>query len=457
MQKESLGTYLIDDNLNRFDEAIFAKGEEIFKQGRVEITYADTLSGEFHFNVRGHQKYAVRMDFLGHKIKKMHCSCPYFAVGNCKHLAASLLAIEANFGRKEEIKSKEEIAKKIFPTLSRAYVNVAERYVRFGIEEIRKIKPSGEDAFYLIRELLKCCPSPNNSTYEELLDGYERLGLKGRHELVILSLSILPSSKFYEELSKRGYNCSLLLEKEAKKNESPLLNSFAFALPSFFEGLSQKERNLLLSSSSLDKYVNALLPISLDKKDEGLKDIDLSSLAMSKELFASLASYYLSNEDRAKANLACLKAINAGEMDLSLFKLSLEANVPISLLIETMKKDNKEKAPLFYLGELPYSSSLLSSFNVEEIDFVKERLINEEGVIPIIRSKIERCLLKKSLKEEEYVNCLNLIAYFPALKEMAKTSLVKELSKIGGKARRAYLKTFTYFYDDPSEAIRRIA
>ena len=89
MPDRNQGLELIRLNRNMFSDAIWNRGVIYYKSGKVELTFGD--GKEIHANVYGTQKYSVRLDFNGARMRKAVCSCPYNS-GCCKHEAAVLLA-----------------------------------------------------------------------------------------------------------------------------------------------------------------------------------------------------------------------------------------------------------------------------------------------------------------------------------------------------------------------------
>ncbi len=94
-QNDTLHKYLSRKNINHFTSESYRRGNRYYLDDKVRLTYVDNLSGEYHANVVGTSTYNVRLDLdpISKDIKKAYCNCPYQGSGDCKHIAATLLAV----------------------------------------------------------------------------------------------------------------------------------------------------------------------------------------------------------------------------------------------------------------------------------------------------------------------------------------------------------------------------
>lgn len=72
-------------------EQSFERGHNYYRQDRVQEIEID--GGEIRATVRGSNYYDVAIDIVDDTIRT-HCSCPYDYAGDCKHIAAVLLAVD---------------------------------------------------------------------------------------------------------------------------------------------------------------------------------------------------------------------------------------------------------------------------------------------------------------------------------------------------------------------------
>ena len=94
-----------------FEDKILARG--ISYTDRVEITHKD--GEKVTAVVKGTENYNAEIRFDEGLIDEMHCSCPYFEINNCKHLAALLYVLEDD-GKKTAVKKDD--FKKLFDSVS---------------------------------------------------------------------------------------------------------------------------------------------------------------------------------------------------------------------------------------------------------------------------------------------------------------------------------------------------
>ena len=101
-----------------FAGQILSRGIVYWEQGRVGPVRRE--GAWWCAEVRGSERYQVRLLLQGGRIEQMTCTCPYAAQGfSCKHMAALCLALESeNLSRAVESLSHEE-AKEILLTLAR--------------------------------------------------------------------------------------------------------------------------------------------------------------------------------------------------------------------------------------------------------------------------------------------------------------------------------------------------
>src|SRR5215470_10793969 len=83
----SLITQLSSD----FSSAVRSRGADYFQEGRVKITKGSDW--EVYARVRGSRIYKVDLEIEGNELI-VHCDCQAFDDGPCKHLWATILAVE---------------------------------------------------------------------------------------------------------------------------------------------------------------------------------------------------------------------------------------------------------------------------------------------------------------------------------------------------------------------------
>ncbi len=82
---------LITELSSDFSKAVRSRGADYFQEGRVKITYGS--GREVHARVRGSRNYRVDLEIEGNELV-VHCDCPAFEREPCKHLWATILAVE---------------------------------------------------------------------------------------------------------------------------------------------------------------------------------------------------------------------------------------------------------------------------------------------------------------------------------------------------------------------------
>lgn len=95
-----------------FEDRILARGRSYTDE--VEITQRE--DGKVTAVVSGTEDYDVEITFDEGLIDDMHCSCPYFDIDNCKHLAALLYVLEDE--DEEETVVENEDFKELFDSVS---------------------------------------------------------------------------------------------------------------------------------------------------------------------------------------------------------------------------------------------------------------------------------------------------------------------------------------------------
>jgi intein/homing endonuclease len=82
---------LITELSSDFSKAVRSRGADYFQEGRVKITNRSDL--EVHARVRGSRTYRVDLEIDGNEFL-VHCDCPAFEREPCKHIWATILAVE---------------------------------------------------------------------------------------------------------------------------------------------------------------------------------------------------------------------------------------------------------------------------------------------------------------------------------------------------------------------------
>jgi len=82
---------LITELSSDFSKAVRSRGADYFQEGRVKITNGS--GSEVHARVRGSRNYRVDLEIEGNEIV-VHCDCPAFEREPCKHIWATILAVE---------------------------------------------------------------------------------------------------------------------------------------------------------------------------------------------------------------------------------------------------------------------------------------------------------------------------------------------------------------------------
>ena len=82
---------LITELSSDFSKAVRSRGADYFQEGRVKITNGS--GREVHARVRGSRNYRVNLEIEGNEIV-VHCDCPAFEREPCKHIWATILAVE---------------------------------------------------------------------------------------------------------------------------------------------------------------------------------------------------------------------------------------------------------------------------------------------------------------------------------------------------------------------------
>jgi hypothetical protein len=82
---------LITELSSDFSKAVRSRGADYFQEGRVKITNGS--GREVHARVRGSRDYRVDLEIEGNEIV-VHCDCPAFEREPCKHIWATILAVE---------------------------------------------------------------------------------------------------------------------------------------------------------------------------------------------------------------------------------------------------------------------------------------------------------------------------------------------------------------------------
>jgi superfamily II DNA or RNA helicase len=82
---------LITELSSDFSKAVRSRGADYFQEGRVKITNGSDR--EVHARVRGSRNYRVDLEIEGNEIV-VHCDCPAFEREPCKHIWATILAVE---------------------------------------------------------------------------------------------------------------------------------------------------------------------------------------------------------------------------------------------------------------------------------------------------------------------------------------------------------------------------
>ncbi len=145
---EEKHSYLSIENVRLFTKESFARGKRYYYEGKVNLTYRDDSKEEYHANVSGSQIYAVRIDFHDHLIKKAICNCPYRGEGKCKHIAATLFAIDHEQGgekgsvyeRLKEYVYEGMRNRSLVETLNRSFLDIQESLKKkeLSLEELPK-------------------------------------------------------------------------------------------------------------------------------------------------------------------------------------------------------------------------------------------------------------------------------------------------------------------------------
>src|SRR4029079_2718615 len=82
---------LITEFSSDFSKAVRSRGADYFQAGKVKITKGSDW--EVSARVRGSRTYSVRLEIEGDELI-IHCDCPAFDNEPCKHLWATILAVE---------------------------------------------------------------------------------------------------------------------------------------------------------------------------------------------------------------------------------------------------------------------------------------------------------------------------------------------------------------------------
>src|SRR5262245_1364107 len=82
---------LITELSSDFSRAVRSLGADYFQEGRVKITKGSDW--EVYARVRGTRTYSVDLEIAGDELI-VHCDCPAFDTEPCKHLWATILAVE---------------------------------------------------------------------------------------------------------------------------------------------------------------------------------------------------------------------------------------------------------------------------------------------------------------------------------------------------------------------------
>jgi superfamily II DNA or RNA helicase len=82
---------LITEFSSDFSKAVRSRGADYFQEGRVKITNGSDW--EVNARVRGGRTYRVNLEINGNELL-VHCDCPAFEREPCKHLWATILAVE---------------------------------------------------------------------------------------------------------------------------------------------------------------------------------------------------------------------------------------------------------------------------------------------------------------------------------------------------------------------------
>jgi superfamily II DNA or RNA helicase len=82
---------LITEHSSDFSSAVRSRGADYFQEGKVKITDGDDW--EVYARVRGSRTYSVELSIDGNELV-VHCDCPTFETEPCKHLWATILAVE---------------------------------------------------------------------------------------------------------------------------------------------------------------------------------------------------------------------------------------------------------------------------------------------------------------------------------------------------------------------------
>src|SRR5262245_43922202 len=82
---------LITELSSDFTKAVRSRGADYFQEGRVRITKGSDW--EVQARVRGSRTYRVDLEIEGNELV-VHCDCPAFEREPCKHLWATILAVE---------------------------------------------------------------------------------------------------------------------------------------------------------------------------------------------------------------------------------------------------------------------------------------------------------------------------------------------------------------------------
>src|SRR5215471_17025203 len=82
---------LITELSSDFTKAVRSRGADYFQEGRVKITNGSAW--EVNARVRGGRNYRVNLEIDGNELT-VHCDCPAFEREPCKHLWATILAVE---------------------------------------------------------------------------------------------------------------------------------------------------------------------------------------------------------------------------------------------------------------------------------------------------------------------------------------------------------------------------
>jgi intein/homing endonuclease/superfamily II DNA or RNA helicase len=88
-----LNMSLITELSTDFSKAVRSRGADYFQAGRVKITKGSDW--EVSAKVRGSRTYSVDLEIEGHELV-VHCDCSAFETEPCKHLWATILAVEGS-------------------------------------------------------------------------------------------------------------------------------------------------------------------------------------------------------------------------------------------------------------------------------------------------------------------------------------------------------------------------